>query len=348
MESDLIGSAVKILRQRLPPGWGVNQYEREVVLRGVRLDGVLTVVAPDGRTGDIALELKTRFTPKSAMALIAMLDQPERENTMVVTRFVTKGTQERLKAAGVNWLDLSGNIRLIVRDPGLFIDAQGAEKRPGVEAGTVRSLKGRKAGALVRELLRAKVPLTASDLAKEAGVDAGYTSRVLEFLEDEALIEREKRGPVTSVSRSSLVERWATDAPWEGRGTMGMFLDPRGLTAFLERLGRDGGRYAITGSLAAQRWAPVAVPRLAQVYVSEDPGEAASRLGVRPADSGANVQLVRPAEKSILQAIEEGADGLKYVSPLQAAVDLLTSPGRGPAEGRELLEWMRGREDAWR
>lgn len=348
MESELIESAVLILGQRLPPGWGVTQYEGEVKLRRGHLDGVLTVAAPDGRTGDIALELKTRFTPKSAMSLIAMLDQQERGNAMVVTRFVTRGTREKLKEAGINWLDLSGNIRLALREPGLFIEAQGAETRPGAESGTVRSLKGRKAGALVRELLRAKPPFTASDLAKEARVDAGYTSRVLEFLEEEALIERERRGPVTSVSRTSLVERWAADAPWEGRGTIGVFLDPRGLTAFLERLRQDGRSYAITGSLAAQRWAPVAVPRLAQVYVSEDPGVAASRLGVRPADSGANVQLVRPAEKSILQAIEEGEDGLKYVPPLQAALDLLTSPGRGPAEGKELLEWMRGQEDAWR
>jgi len=321
---------------------------REVEVRGVLLDGVLSVSAPDGRVGEAGLEVKTRFTPRSANALSAMLGQQVGADVMVVTHYLTKGTREQLKEGGVNWLDQSGNIRLVLREPGLFIEAEGAEQRPGLESGTVRSLKGKQAGTLVRELLRTRMPLAATDLAERAGVDAGYTSRVLEFLEEEALIERKKRGPITSVSRISLVERWATDAPWNNRGANGMFLDPRGLTAFLERLKQENGTYAITGSLAAQRWAPIAAPRLAQVYVSGDPEETGRRLGIRSADIGANVQLVRPGEQRILEAVEEGEDGLKYVTPLQAAVDLLTSPGRGPAEGKELLEWMNGRDDAWR
>jgi hypothetical protein len=36
------------------------------------------------------------------------------------------------------------------------------------------------------------------------------------------------------------------------------------------------------------------------------------------------------------------------VAPSQAAVDLLTAPGRGPEEGRALLDWMEKNESDWR
>ena len=41
-------------------------------------------------------------------------------------------------------------------------------------------------------------------------------------------------------------------------------------------------------------------------------------------------------------------DGVRYVAPSQAAADLLSSPGRGPSEGEDLIAWMRENEEAWR
>jgi hypothetical protein len=39
------------------------------------------------------------------------------------------------------------------------------------------------------------------------------------------------------------------------------------------------------------------------------------------------------------------AKEIRYVAPSQAAVDLLTSPGRSPAEGEAVLEWMARSQD---
>ena len=41
-------------------------------------------------------------------------------------------------------------------------------------------------------------------------------------------------------------------------------------------------------------------------------------------------------------------DGYNIVAPEQAAVDLLSGPGRNPSEGEELLEWMQLNEPEWR
>jgi hypothetical protein len=131
------------------------------------------------------------------------------------------------------------------------------------------------------------------------------------------------------------------------RGAIKTLLEPRGLQAFLERLRQSETRYALTGSLAAQRFASVASPRLGQAYVTDDLDFAAGELRLRPVESGANVQLIRPRDETIVNAARKAGDGIVYVQPVQAALDLLTSPGRGPAEGEELLRWMEGREDVW-
>ena len=115
----------------------------------------------------------------------------------------------------------------------------------------------------------------------------------------------------------------------------------------MDRLRLGEVKYALTGSLAAQRLAPSASPRLAQVYVTDDLPKAAAELELKPAESGANVQLILPRDVTVVSTACEADDGLVYVRPVQAAVDLLTSPGRGPAEGEELLRWMSGRHDAW-
>ena len=70
-------------------------------------------------------------------------------------------------------------------------------------------------------------------------------------------------------------------------------------------------------------------------------------LGLRPAESGANVLIVEPGDDYVFEGSEE-IQGLRYAAPSQVAADLLTSPGRGPAEGEALLEWMKGNEEAWR
>ena len=115
----------------------------------------------------------------------------------------------------------------------------------------------------------------------------------------------------------------------------------------LDRLrAADGLRYALTGSLAAQRLAPYAQPRLAMLYV-DDPAIAAEQLELRTVDTGANALLaVGDYQVAFDRTVE--ADELTFVAPSQTAVDLLTAPGRGPAEAQSLLDWMQTHESDWR
>ena len=344
---DLINAGLDVLRERLPRGWNAEIDALESRIVDVGVDATIVIQAPDGRSSKIAVEAKTRFEPRDALFVSSIASRLAGVPMLVVSAFLSKGARERLLEAALNWIDLTGNTRLTLEEPGLFITTEGATRRPGTTKRPARSLKGVSAGRVVRALLTTRLPINLSDLASRADADPGYVSRVLELLDSWALLEREPRGPVTEVDRPRLVRRWAEDAPLRTRGEIGTFLEPRGLRAFLDRLEPRKARYALTGSLAAQRLASVASPRLAQVYVTGDPYKIADKLHLKSAESGANVQLIFPRDRTVVSTAREAEDGLVYVQPVQAVLDLLTSPGRGPAEGEELLRWMQGREDAW-
>lgn len=347
-ESDLITDALETLRKRLPNGWEVQlEATRLPVTRDYRFDAVASITAPDRRQTTIAIEAKTRIAPRDALFLSSMAARLEGTPLIVVSPFLSRATRERLREADLNWLDLTGNLRLVLSQPGLFIETQGDQRRRGSAKRPARTLKGQTAGRAVRALLSASLPIGVRELAQRARTDPGYMSRVLELLDTGALIEREPRGPVTQVDRARLIRRWAEDAPIETRGKTETYLEPRGLKALLGKLQNTQLSYAITGSLAAQRWAPVAASRLGQLYVASL-YEAATELGLRPAKDGANVQVIRPKDLDIIERAERADDGLIYASPTQVVVDLLTSPGRSPSEGEALLEWMIGQDNVWR
>jgi hypothetical protein len=189
------------------------------------------------------------------------------------------------------------------------------------------------------------MPVTA--LVKRSGASTGATYRVLDFLEQEALLTRGTRGVVEQVRWRRLLERWSEDYGFQRDNTVSRYLQPRGLPAVLTGLvATPGFTYAVTGSLAATRWASYADPRLATVYVDDVPA-AAEQLGLREVDSGANVLLAAPASAVVFDRSSD-VDGVKYAAPSQVAVDLLTGPGRSPAEGQALLDWMESNEPAWR
>ena len=187
-------------------------------------------------------------------------------------------------------------------------------------------------------------PLPISDLAVKAKVDISYASRLVEWLSREALLERRPRGPVQSVDRAALIRRWAQDYEVLTSNDARGYLDPRGLDNLIRGLsdGAIRGKYALTGSIAANRIAPIAPPRLAMLYV-DNFGSAAAALKIRPTETGANVMLLAPFDDVVFERSWKDG-GLTLVAPSQAAVDLLTSPGRAPSEAEAILERLAGTE----
>lgn len=334
-DNRLVREGLQALRLRLPPGWSAAVHDGASV----------KVTAPDRRTGTLALEVRARLAPKDVRPLVERL-AARRATALVVVPFLTESTRARLRESDVDYLDLTGNARIVLPKPGLFIETQGASEDPSREERPARSLRGPKAGRVVRSLIELKSPPGVRELAALTKVDPGYVSRVLSLLDSEALITRGNRGRIESVDWPALLRRWAQEAPLESRGRLRTFLEPRGLSALQARLAELDAPYAITGSLAAARIAPLAPARLATLWV-RDADVVAARLALRPADAGANVVLAEAVDDSVFDRALR-LDGLSYAPPALVAADLVTSPGRGPQEGEELIDWMKANEDEWR
>jgi hypothetical protein len=341
----LVREGLRELQRRLPFGWTVTEVPPEPAMGP--LDAVAEIRAPDRRTGTLVLQVRARLEPKNVRASIQASRSARSPRTLVVvSRYLSERTRVLLQELDVGYLDLTGNARIVMPKPGLYIETQGATEDPDREGRSARSLRGQKAGRIARTLIDRKQPPGVRELAALTRIDAGYVSRVLAFLDTEALITRVGRGRMQSVDWPALLRRWAQEAPLELRGVTRTYLDPRGPSALVARLAKSTEQYVITGGLAAAAFSPAAPARLATVWV-RDAEEASIRLGLRTVDSGANVLLIEPGDESVFEGAVQ-RDGAWYAAPSQVAVDLLTSPGRGPVEGEELINWMRTNEEAWR
>ena len=366
-ERALVSQATKALAVRLPAGWRATPLpttKNGQAQRGQAMampDALIEIRSPQGATGMLVLETRSRVEPRDVTTLVAQLRGYGKGTPILIAPFLSLQTIERLRAADVAYMDLTGNARIVVNRPGLFVETQGARQDPRREERPARSLKGAKAGRIVRALCDFLPPLGVRDLASRSGTNPGYVSRVLDLLEREDLIKRQPRKPLTSVDWPGLIRRWAQDysvfdeksktpAPL-GTREVQSYLEPRGLPAFLKKLQGAGSKvintpYAVTGSLAASKVAPIAPPRLAICYV-DAPSAAATRLGLQPADAGANVFLATPFDPVVYERTWS-RDGVTFAALTQVAADLLTGPGRGPAEADALIAWMGEHESAWR
>lgn len=345
----IINRGLATLRTQLPSAWDV-QICSQPGLAQTRPDAVAEIRAPDGARATLLIEAKSSLTARQAADFASNLNRESGEGdvaaVIVVTRFIGELARDRLRRAGISYLDLTGNTWINLERPGLFISSQGAAKDPSPTRRGIRSLKGVKAARLVRALCDWRPPVGIRDLAKRAGTNPGYTSRVISLLEEEDLIQRGSTGQVEAVDWQGLLRRWSRDYDVAKSNRAMSYLAPRGLSALVERLRQNADVYALTGSLAVPAAAAVAPAGRAMCYV-QIPENAAERLDLRPADAGANVLLLEPFDTVVFER-NPRQSGLRVVAPTQCVVDLLTGIGREPAEAESLLSWMAANEHVWR
>ena len=361
-ETRLVDTAVKEIGTRLPPRWLLLDRERGAAVRSPQesiriIDAIWELRDPDGLSSDIIVEVKANpMEPRlvgSVASQLRALSYSRYEQTgatpanILVSTYLSPLTRERLAEAGISYADSTGNIRFTVDRPAVYIETQGADKNPFREERPLRSLKGRRAARVARGLLDYRTPFGTRELAGETASSAAMISRVSSLLEPDEIVTKESpRGRFVSVDWEALASRWAMDYDFAYSNTLTTWLEPRGTRALFARLRDAEIRYTVTGSFAAYRLAPIAEPRLAALYV-DDPETSAQSLGLRPAETGGNVLLVRPFDPVVFERAEYD-NGITYARVTQVLLDLIKGPGRGPAEAEALLEWMRDNEDIWK
>lgn len=332
-DNSLIATTSRVLQERLPPGWAVER------VAGSGRGPLLRITSKEGRSRELPVSPLSRPDPRAARQL------PRDRPLLVAAPYLSRGVREAIEEEGSSYADHTGNVRLVLDEPGLFIVTSGAASNPWPEERRF-TLRGAKAGRVVCALARATPPIGVRALAAAADTDPGYVSRLLGMLDREALVDRTARGQVGRVDWRKLLVRWADEAPLESRTTASTWLAPRGLKSLWDGLRSAAFPYLVTGSAAAAGIAPVAPTRLASVYV-EDPEGAAKALGLRAADAGANVVLLQPEDGSLFDRADD-RDGLRTAVLPVVVADLLSGPGRSPAEAEALMEWMAAHAEVWR
>ena len=89
---------------------------------------------------------------------------------------------------------------------------------------------------VVRALVECAPPFSVPQLVALSGASTGATYRVVEFLQEQALIERAARGPIEIVRWRRILERWSEDYGFLRSNTVRRYLQPRGLPALMAGL----------------------------------------------------------------------------------------------------------------
>jgi hypothetical protein len=352
-ESDVLRASMAVLRERLPNSWTLKTQRRALTTDDRRVDQIADLTSPDGQSITLLVEAKRLITPRDVQPILDQLAasrdgrQQHPALPVLVARYLPESARQRIARAGAGYIDVTGNVRISADRPGLLLVDRGADSDPWRGPGRPRAgLRGEPAARVVRALVDFAPPYSVPELAERAGSSTGATYRVIEFLQEEELLVRQARGPITDVRWRQLLMRWSEDYGLTSN-PVSLFIEPRGLGVFLKQLGAaDNLKYALTGSLAAQHLAPFAPPRQAVVY-ADDPAELVTATGVRRTQTGGNVLLVTPRYDVVFERAQING-GVRVVAPSQTVVDLLTGPGRNPSESTALLDWMERNEPAWR
>jgi hypothetical protein len=256
---------------------------------------------------------------------------------VVATSFMGDVGKRICADAGTSWFDLSGNANIVA--PGLRIIIEGKPNKFG-RRGRPSSAFAPKSARIARRLLIDPHRLfRQQELARETGLDDGFTSKIVRRLEADALVEREGGG-LRVRNPNLMLDAWAEVYAFEKHTIVRGHVTARSGEELLRRLGdaleRRKVRHAATGLGAAWLHTGFAGFRLVTFFVATKPDDAVLKeAGFREEPRGANVWLVIPDDAGVFDG-SENKQGIACVHPVQAYLDLLGHPERAKEAAAEL------------
>ncbi|MGW4623444.1 helix-turn-helix domain-containing protein [Streptomyces sp. NPDC004592] len=366
MDDGRLPAAEALLQQGLEALFRLLGPEWTLTPRGDQESGsgadAIVEVRPDGDSvyTQLLVELKTAaVTPRMVeeqllpkLSLIRRINHLT--NLMIMAPWLSRKTQEMLREHGISYLDLTGNVSLRVSRPAIVIYTEGATRPPRGSAHepSRTTLAGPKAGRLVRLLADVRPPYQAKELADASGLSLPYVSRLLDALEDQLLIRRGKR-TIIEVDWQNLLRARAAETDLLRHHSYTSMLAPNGIPSALNgihnlpRAAING--VAVTGSWAAHRVAPLSAGGQLMLYVAPwvDGDELADEMGLLPVKENADVLLLPVRDQVVFERTVQ-IGGIQHVALSQIVLDCLGGPGRMPAEGEAVLEYMADHHSQWR
>ena len=259
-QRDVLEFVLSDLPRRLPPNWRLDAT-LEPLTGGYRPDAVVRLTSPDGSIAELIVEAKLNLEPRSVAyafdqlsAARARVGSPDTGSptALLVARYLAPRTRHLIAESGASYADATGNVRITVDRPGVFLQTSGASADPWRTDRQTRTLRGTPAARVVRALCDWRPPQAALEISDRASASVGSVYRTLDLLDREALIRRGSKGRVLDVDVPGIIRRWSQDYDFFRRNKARSFIEPRGQAKLLERLRSQAPlNYAVTGSLAA-------------------------------------------------------------------------------------------------
>lgn len=327
----------------------------EILVTGVRVvpssqDSTMVDVELLGTHGAIrrlVLAASASGEPRQVRSLLPRIRRiaavPGQAAAVVVPHMGAAGAR-LCREAGVGYLDCCGNGYL--RFNSVLIQVSGNRNRFTARK-QIRTLFHDKATIPLRVLLRNPGRwMTTREIADSGGLSLGWVSQILQQMQADGYLERQRGGGSRLVRPRRLIEDWLEEYSFETNEVFPYQLRDEDVETTLQRLRTAepsvAGGYALTLQSAVhalqlrnrQRRLPfdlhVYVPDLAEDL--EDTLETWRRtLNLRPAGHGANCFLVKPSYRHAALFGSQASQGLRTVSDLQLYMDLF----HHPVEGRE-------------
>ncbi|MGZ0150882.1 hypothetical protein ACXJJ3_27765 [Kribbella sp. WER1] len=206
-------------------------------------------------------------------------------------------------------------------------------------------LSGDSAVLVIRALLDFRSLWTTHDLVTTAGVDAATIRALIAHLEQEELVERHTQGVVSVPNWLTLLHRWNKDFRFSDCALTSWRTKP-GAPPLLDRIADSPVRHALTGTRAAQHWAPE-TPNGPTVIYTPNAEAAANTWELIPA-TRRTIVLAEPPSDVVYTRTRKTTTGLRLAAPSQVLSDLLTGAARSPKVAEALTHWMLDHELDWR
>lgn len=327
----------------IPDTWGVKLDDDQGLVYGLELDDFVFHVACRG-SGD---------SPSVALALERLrglqVDSKARSKVirLVAVPYMGETGQRLCDAAGIGWMDLSGNAHFAA--PRLRIHVEGKPnlfKRPG----RPKNPFAPKSARVTRHLLNhPEQAWLQQELAKATGLTPTYVSRTVRRLEENRLLERDtETNRVRPQDPNLLLDAWAERYRFDAhdilKGHVSQPSTDEVLGSLVDACEASGREYAATALAAAWLRDEFASYRITTVYLRRKPSPSfLEDLGFREGSRGSNLWLVHPNDEGVFQDSEK-IQGVSCVSAVQTYLDLLHHAERA----KEAAEQLRARHLTWK
>ncbi|WOE74593.1 hypothetical protein [Alterisphingorhabdus coralli] len=328
--------------------------DREITAdNGARADGLVEMHV-NNEPHLLLIEAKKQIFPRDARQIvwrtekfIRGVDDPTVTTAIpfVVAEALSPGAREVLREEKIGYYDSGGSLYVPITGAYIYIDKPAPKQ---MKKQSLAVFKGARSRVLKALFHKGREPTNVKELGSLAKVSAATASKTLQELERREWVETEGSGP-NKLRRlrypMEILDAWTGFLANEKPTTLRRYYVPiSSMDSLVFAIETEFSacrdlRYALTGEIAAQTYAPY-LTSISTVHCRisshNEEHDALASLDARPVTEGWNLVLIDTSSHDFIGATV--AQGMRLVSPLQIYLDLFLARGRAKELAIEFRE----------